>query len=69
MAQSHELSSGRTVTNRELGLFLQRGAVEATLGGGDFLERLEELKALPLKEQRWCLKNEVFKLIITTTLS
>jgi len=67
--QSQELSSGRTVANPELGLFLQRGDVEIALGYGDFLGGLEELKTLPLKERRRHLKNEVFRVSIVMTLS
>jgi len=52
VARCQELSSGWTVTNPELGLFLQREDVEPALRYGDFLRGLEELKALPLKEQR-----------------
>ena len=64
-----ELSSGRTVANPELGLFLWRGDVEVSLGYGDFLRGVKELKALSLKEWRRRMKNEVFKVSNATTLS
>jgi len=67
--QSQELSSGWTVVNPELGLFLRRDDVEVALGYGDFLRGLEERKALPLKERRRRLKNEVIKVSVATTLS
>ena len=66
--QSHELSLGRTVVSPELELFLRRGDVEVALGYDDFLGGLEDLKALPLKEQRLRLKNEVFKISIMMTV-
>jgi len=45
-----------------------KGDEEATLGYGDFLEGLKELKALPLKDQRWRLKNEIFRVSLTVIL-
>ena len=51
------------------GLFLRRGDIEVALGFGDFLGGLKELKALPLKERRPHLKNEVFMVGNTMTLS
>jgi len=50
-------------------LFLRRGDVELAIGYGDFLERLEKLKDLPLKERRRYLKNKVFRVSIAMTLS
>jgi len=50
-------------------LFLQRGDVEMALGYGDFLGRLEELKAMPSKKRIRRMNNEVFKVSNTTTLS
>ena len=55
--------------NPQFGLCLQREDVEATLGYEDFLEGLEELKALPMKERKLRLKNEVFRVYTTTPLS
>ena len=40
--------------------FGRRGDEEATIGYGDFLEGLEEFKALSMKDPRRRLKNEVF---------
>ena len=68
-AQSQELSSGQTVANSELGLFLRRGDVKVAFGYDDFLGGVEELKALPLKEQRPRLKNEVFRVSNAMSLS
>ena len=50
--QSLAVSLGQASTHLELRLFLQKGAVEVPLGYGDFLGRIEKLKALPLKNQR-----------------
>jgi len=49
-------------------LFLRREDEEAALGYGDFLEGLEELKALSLKDHQWRLKNEVFRVRLTVIL-
>jgi len=38
-------------------IVLPEGDVEVALGYGDYLGRLEELKALPLKERRRYLKK------------
>ena len=67
-AQSQELSSGWIIADPKLGLFLMRGNVEVAFGYGDFLGGLEELKALPLKEQRRHLKNEFFRISNSMTL-
>jgi len=55
--QSPVLTLGQPASSPLLGLFLRRGDEEAAIGYGDFLERPEEIKALPLKEQWWHLKN------------
>ena len=60
---------GQTIVSIELGLFLRRGDVEVALGYDDFLEGLEDLKALPLKERRRRLKIEVFRVSIVMSLS
>jgi len=67
-AQSQKLSSAQAIASPEFRLFLQRGDVEVALGSGDFLGGLENLKALPLKEQRRRLKNEVFRVSVVTTV-
>ena len=67
--QSQELSSRQTIADPELELFFPRGmsrwpsSMETTSGG------LEELKALPLKEQIGHMKNDFFKVSNLTTLS
>ena len=66
--QSPKLSSGQAVADPELGLFLRRGDVEVALGYGDYLKGLEELKAMPLKEQRQHLKNDFFRVSGLTSL-
>jgi len=50
-------------------IVLPEGDVEVALGYVDFLGGLEELKALPLKERRWHLKNEFFMVSNSMTLS
>ena len=60
-AQSLEVSLRQTGTDPGLGLFLLKGAIEVALGYGDFLRGIEKLKALPLKERRRHMKNEVFR--------
>ena len=67
-AQSEDLSSGQIVASPEFGLFLRRGNVEVALEYGDFLGGIEDLKALPLKEQRRHLKTEVFRVSVTMTV-
>jgi len=59
---------GQIITNPKLGLFLQRGDVDVSLGYGDFLRGLKKLKVLPLKELRWNLKNKVFRVSIAMTV-
>jgi len=61
-AQSLVLSSGRLTTSLLFGLCLRRGDEEAGLGYGNFLGGQEEVKALPLKDRRWPLKNEIFRI-------
>ena len=56
--QSLELSSRWTIADLKLGLFFCSGDVEVPLGYKDYLRGLEELKALPLKQQRRHLKND-----------
>ena len=68
-AQSQELSPGWTIASPELKLFLPRGDVGVALGYDNFLRGLEDHKALPLKEWRPCLKNEVFRVSIVAPLS
>ena len=63
-AQSPMLTSGRPATPYS-NYFSERDN-EVALGYDDFLGELEELKALPLKEQRRRLKNEVFRVSFAT---
>jgi len=67
-AQSPVLTSGRPTASSLFWLHLWRGDEEAALGYGVFLGGLEELKALPLKDQRRHLKNEVFRVSIIMLL-
>ena len=60
-AQSLEVSFGQTGADPGLRLFLRKEAIEVALGYGDFLGGIGELKALPLKERRRHMKNEVFR--------
>ena len=50
----------RPTENPSFRLYLRRRDVETALRYGDFPE-LEEIKALPLKDRRQLLKNEVFR--------
>ena len=68
-ARSPVLTSGRSGVSPLFGLYLRRGDEKATLGYGDFLGELEELKALPLKDLRRHLKNEIFRVSTTMLLS
>jgi len=63
------LSSRRLTTSLLFGLYLRSGDEEAALGYGNFLGGLEVLKAQSLKDWRRHLKNEVFRISITTLLS
>jgi len=67
-ARSPILTSRQPVASPLFGLYLRRGDEEEAPGYGDFLERLEELNALSLKDQRRHLKNEVFRVSITMPL-
>ena len=69
VVQSQELSLGWIIANPKLGLFPRRGDVEVALRYGDFLGGVVEHKALPLKKQRECMKNGVFRVSNATTLS
>ena len=60
-AQSPVLTSSRPTPSSLFGLYLPRGDKEAALEYDDFLKGVEEFKALPLKDQRRLLKNEVFR--------
>jgi len=50
-------------------LYLQIGDIETALGYGDFLEGLDEIKTLLLKDRRRRLKNEVFRVSIMLPIS
>ena len=52
-----------------LNLLLRRGDSKVTLGHGDFLQGMEEFKALPLRKQRRTLENENFWVSSNCTLS
>ena len=60
-AQSPMLTPRRPTPSSLFGLYLPRGDKEAALEYDDYLEGVEEFKALPLKDQRRLLKNEVFR--------
>jgi len=68
-AQSSVLFSGRLTTSVLFELCLRRGDKEAALGYRNFLGGLEKLKALPLKDRRRHLKNEIFRISIIMLLS
>jgi len=46
-------------------LLLRRGDNEMVLGHGDFLQEMEEFKALPSSEQCRTLQNEIFREVQT----
>ena len=59
------MSLERPIENPLFWLYLWRRDIEVALEYGDFLEGLDEIKALPLKDQRRRLKTEVFRVSIT----
>ena len=56
-------------TSFGLSLFLRRGDSEVALEYGDFLQGMEEFKALPSWEQRRTLVNEIFRVSSNHILS
>ena len=66
---SLDLSLERPTENPSFLLYLWKRYVETTLRYGDFLEGLEKIKALPLKDWRWHLKNKIFRVSIMLSIS
>jgi len=64
-----ELSLKRPTKNLLFGPYLWRGDIETAIRYNDFLGGIDEIKALPLKDRRRRLKNEVFRVSIMFSIS